>query len=1786
MDKKHTMSKNSQQSNFEGDLKVLKRSKLSRNHEYSALVQAVAKFNRELKLSSLQCKDRSQLSQQWEDQQFFRILVRMMHEVTTTTGMKQKEDLKKVYQWYQTNKSVLHSQPHFKGASSREIYKRPVLKFAPDALKYYSTPSEKRKHKKVAFLSDGKARKKQQAEDEHLLEEVGEVSEDGSRVGQRPVTAPAGLHRPKVTNSLPRNIPSSSRPGSGYDDAGFTAGFVSDHISPSSPDVHMMQRPSSALGIMKQSQANDLESTSGDPALSDTHEGSQLTSAPSMQSLASVSVHLPHQDTPPDSARSNSDTQSHLQYSHSELESKSESSTMGRDGEPDMSAILKYKHPISSLVNPVARIQFDEELYHGGQSPDRRSRSPVKLQMHIDIPTDNTRSSRPTTAEEEKADNLQKWKDFQERQQYGQEVAAKQSFYGHGGLPANVRYASHEGGEMPEFYTQDVISSYAEEDRTNSPWMYQQSSNAITSPSLEQFYEITERHSPQPRPSSRSGRQSDANRRSPVRGYIPDEVAAVMRNSNSPGSNKEKSVKFEAVVDLANQVGDQLALQKEKLTPEPRHGYRQPTLKVAHPRPQSAKTASPTSPPPERGPPISTSGTSLADPSKILFAPPNSSRQSTCSSGDFTPRTKRGDPIILLPESSQYTVHFRKNERGLTDPYIPYALSKQGKVVPDQQRYKWRDDGFGNPTYYQVRSRASSAPGNRNLRSAGSSSSGYRPRTATEPSTKHEWSKPKTGESSKQRIPQAASHTTVSIGPQSLASMMMIQHLGNDNRRGRTRMGGPGYYLEEEFEASPPSIEYMSFTGPAKLTTRGQCDKPLSIPTDDCHLSDTSALNPPSQTSQLESLPSQEWYKQGSSGGVTEGQDITCSSQGYADSLNAGSERTDNQSLSQDLGDIDDMLNDSQNSQDLGSEMQSIGSDSGNFDHGNASDHLDNEDVSNPSHSNNASDPQYQSDNEGAHPDLQEENLTQNDETLSADIKSDFVGKFAEMENQNGISEDVAADADQSVNSPSIDHEDQGANVESSDPSEGRAEEDAQSEKSTDADFKTDIPSEDSMNIDMADESNESITTHEVHFQDEINGHQEGNCDGEIRQAPDQILNRHFLAVTRDSVDRPKSANPRLYGQAKEGRNHHGGKGRPASAEVGVRSVFTIEIDGSRGNPSSRSIQTVPIAYMSLTNDHRNQLQQRTLPLVDQRRPHFRGAPPMSPAIAKKPLTPRGTPRNSPTMSPRGSDSGGSPAHSRDMSPAGTRENSVYSATGSRSDSPMTIVLQANLDYLQETGSLEASMPNLMQMSRSSLWSEGPPEPPASVDDGWSDIHEATHGEASPMMYQLTPPEIQIQRPNSAPTSRSTSSLSPGSSSRPSSARVDRTSRSYTEKSPLAGMNSSTRPRTVSTSNGKEWKGRPLPMFGAAKDVEWEAKKNQRAQEAKTSVNIRDLFGGSAAKEYRKELERQERERWGKHQRDSRSMSKFYKDHLMRKEIALVQREDIFSRDWERNYLSDKMLKDRMRHDKMSELMRQQALANRKAMNMLKRIGPSVDIWELFNGGKRGVTKAQMKKAAVTIQKFVRGWVVRSMLEKVKQKSRVHAGSFKGFVKYYNQLMRKIARWHGVKKPLIHLDLWQMDAFMDRKRYYEYVFAKRAHPGDSITIKDLDGFFKECDHFPSKREIFNAISGATKKDGKKLDSKLTEKEVIEITFMIYVPQGSNLRLEDTRKSTWLNPLVDGKEAKKLMGSDSVEKAEYAKSLQVVFAAFQERQENEARIKKIEQKRKEDEVAAGENDKKK
>lgn len=70
-------------------------------------------------------------------------------------------------------------------------------------------------------------------------------------------------------------------------------------------------------------------------------------------------------------------------------------------------------------------------------------------------------------------------------------------------------------------------------------------------------------------------------------------------------------------------------------------------------------------------------------------------------------------------------------------------------------------------------------------------------------------------------------------------------------------------------------------------------------------------------------------------------------------------------------------------------------------------------------------------------------------------------------------------------------------------------------------------------------------------------------------------------------------------------------------------------------------------------------------------------------------------------------------------------------------------------------------------------------------------------------------------------------------------------------------------------------------------------------------------------------------------------------------------------------------------------------------------------------------------------------------------------------------------------------------------------------------------------------------------------------QVVEIAFQIYVPKGT--KLTDTRKSTWLNPIVDGDEAamiklsKKINDSTNLEKV-----FEFVSAAKREKIEMEQR----------------------
>lgn len=71
---------------------------------------------------------------------------------------------------------------------------------------------------------------------------------------------------------------------------------------------------------------------------------------------------------------------------------------------------------------------------------------------------------------------------------------------------------------------------------------------------------------------------------------------------------------------------------------------------------------------------------------------------------------------------------------------------------------------------------------------------------------------------------------------------------------------------------------------------------------------------------------------------------------------------------------------------------------------------------------------------------------------------------------------------------------------------------------------------------------------------------------------------------------------------------------------------------------------------------------------------------------------------------------------------------------------------------------------------------------------------------------------------------------------------------------------------------------------------------------------------------------------------------------------------------------------------------------------------------------------------------------------------------------------------------------------------------------------------------------------------------LTKLEAVEIVFQIYIPEGTGLDLADVRKSTWMNPLIDGQDVKKILSKKDLELTSLDKVLTLVADSQTDRNE--------------------------
>ncbi|KAJ7357657.1 hypothetical protein OS493_023788 [Desmophyllum pertusum] len=325
-----------------------------------------------------------------------------------------------------------------------------------------------------------------------------------------------------------------------------------------------------------------------------------------------------------------------------------------------------------------------------------------------------------------------------------------------------------------------------------------------------------------------------------------------------------------------------------------------------------------------------------------------------------------------------------------------------------------------------------------------------------------------------------------------------------------------------------------------------------------------------------------------------------------------------------------------------------------------------------------------------------------------------------------------------------------------------------------------------------------------------------------------------------------------------------------------------------------------------------------------------------------------------------------------------------------------------------------------------------------------------------------------------------------------------------------------------------------------------------RQREAWAAVNIQRIFRGFIARQYLKDLKMSNFERQRK---AAVTLQSNFRGFLARKR-AMEQNIQAYtpsSRDleWARKYKQDLRKRGDARKQKNQYALFMQSREAEKHGQQISQVKAHQHIFDVFHPTPEGPTKAQMKAAAITIQRYFRGWFVRRMLEKSKAKALKRTLSFNKFIKGYQALLHRIQKRYGIKEPTTALEFNELMEYVERLNKYEVAFDKFASDG-VLQYNDIKEFFKSVGHMPSQKEIDEAIEIVTKMSAK--GRALTKAEAVEVLFQIYVPKGTKMNLADVRKSTWLNPLDDGRDIMQLLSKKDLEQTNLMRCLEVVAGA--------------------------------
>ncbi|NXF35780.1 IQCM protein, partial [Nyctibius bracteatus] len=203
-----------------------------------------------------------------------------------------------------------------------------------------------------------------------------------------------------------------------------------------------------------------------------------------------------------------------------------------------------------------------------------------------------------------------------------------------------------------------------------------------------------------------------------------------------------------------------------------------------------------------------------------------------------------------------------------------------------------------------------------------------------------------------------------------------------------------------------------------------------------------------------------------------------------------------------------------------------------------------------------------------------------------------------------------------------------------------------------------------------------------------------------------------------------------------------------------------------------------------------------------------------------------------------------------------------------------------------------------------------------------------------------------------------------------------------------------------------------------------------------------------------------------------------------------------------------------------------------KTQKRLKKNVTHLEVFEASHDSRKHPSGREVLKAVICIQRYVRGWLQHKAFKRVKIKL-IHGPSLPAVVRCYRKMIARIKCRAGVLDLSTPLRYFELEEWMDKKKFYEAMFSKREFD-KKMDRSDLPEFLRDCGYLiPASviQQVFQLVCPAATAAVR----SIKKHQAIEMAFILFPPLGAKVKNLSTVPLTWVCALMDGKDGSKKSG---------------------------------------------------